>query len=428
MRVRSTESVEVESLARLVRAHTPQPRLSLFEAIRRAGGGTLDDLIAAEFLRWQNVVRLGTGGGVTGLVRQAGLDANAALRDAVRALPDDAVDADVRSRAIRVLVARRRAIAASQDVLQVHRDQQLGRARHDARLAVDRERRVPAGFDTKIALSLLDEALADPSRFLFSPSGGRALDHFLSSFHTGREYDEAALVNILERSADAMLRFEMIKGGVLPAALNTLSAEQFAERFSPVISSVQGVLGEGWFWRSRSAADIRRLSVVGAEARADSLRSIGFDGEVVVIPDELFLISGQRGGGQCLLDGAVLIVDRSADHGGVVNACMAVAVEVKTGTSAENLLQLRRDQKREYGSAGRGVVVRTRDDSSRFRLIPAPDADEPVRLFVAPSTDMATARLLEQRYGIVAEGVVMPISAVEFRDVATFIVRVVLDM
>lgn len=180
----------------------------------------------------------------------------------------------------------------------------------------------------------------------------------------------AELVDRLARSQGARRKW---LSWVEPPDLDT-----FVKSFGPERNFIKGILGEIWFEQATETAKIREMLFHRAIAfeRKMNTRHRMFTADFHVGP--LY-----DPGGRQIFDGMYFIGRPAQQTDAVKEIHLSAVIEVKTGTRRSNAYQLRGDQVRELGTLDEGLVVRT-TSGQRYRIMPSPDAEDPLRVFVAP--------------------------------------------
>ena len=226
-------------------------------------------------------------------------------------------------------------------------------------------------------------ALSDPERFFLSPRHRASLESFLRQVFVADELVEASLAQMLAPLIETLARAKAANRKwvewIEQAGKAKFDPEEFAKHFQHQRNYVKGCLGELWFQLAAHTEDVRGLLHQRVVERARRLSRPG----VEFTPDShigpLFDASGRQ-----IFDG-IYFVGRPAEAAGgrYLEIFLDSVIEVKTGTRADNVLQQRLDQLRELGVGASGLEVRSADGRI-FKIMPSPDMEDPIRVFVQP--------------------------------------------
>ncbi len=158
----------------------------------------------------------------------------------------------------------------------------------------------------------------------------------------------------------------------------------FRKAFRNEANGVKGFLQETWFWRSKAWKSREGRLLRGAQRRAERLGLAREEWEPLLIAEPLLTIGGGKiRGGKELYDGAIIIARRFESGERTVEGFLDVAVQIKAEKDISAFKQGAKDLRREVELGGL-TELRTRDGATAIRLLQAPDANDPIRVFVLP--------------------------------------------
>jgi hypothetical protein len=302
--------------------------------------------------------------------------------DAVLALIGQQVkDSRLRERAQAIFLSRRDAIWEGPGLVEETAKTILAEHRRLQRLRRRRLANAPSEQLLDDIKRALETALADIKRFELSPAHTKAVESYLRQISVAGDSIQVLLAHRLAPLIKTLGRLKAINrkwpDWLLASAAETRTADDFARHFQHERNYVKGLLGELWFEFAHHTDGVRELLFRRTIAHADRLSR----GDLKFTADfHLGPLSDPDG--RQIFDGIYFVRRDAETPGSVKEVHLDAVVEVKTGTRAEYVMQELKDQFRELGPQGKGLLVRTADEEY-LRIMPL-DIEDPVRVFVAP--------------------------------------------
>jgi hypothetical protein len=353
---------------------------------------TLSDAVSNEYLAFQALLHFRLKGFVPPGLLEKALHYNDAVRALIRVEIDDL---RLLKRAEEIYSSNAVAIRRGADLVEDVAEQLVMQRPRLRALAQAREANAPSPALIRQVEASVIEALGDVRSVVRgSAPHQKSVQEFLDQVEVnggiGQQRICEALAELIDRLARSRRARSKWLEWVEPPDLTT-----FVQNFGPQRNYIKGILGEIWFEQARHTEALRELlfrRALGLERRLNTrdtgLRAFRADYHVGPLYDPV---------GLQILDGIYFVGRPSQLSDDVLEVYLSAAIEVKTGTRRTNAFQLRRDQVRELGLMYEGLIVRA-SSGQRFRIMPSPEGEGPIRLFVAPKPPpRSVMRSLESR-------------------------------